>query len=132
MRVTILMGAAILAGSVAVPAASRDRKPPETVESALAGFQPGTPASCLPTSRNINSRRLGERTILFRVGAREIWRNDMPAQCGGIDKRAAMVTQTPSGRLCRGDIVTFVDLQTGFSAGACPLGDFVPYRKPGK
>lgn len=132
MRAAASIALLLLAGTTVSAASARDRKPPETVESALAGFREGAATSCLPVSRSISSRRVGDRTILFRVNARETWRNDMPAQCGGIDKNAAMVTQTPIGRLCKGDIVNFVDLRTGFSAGACPLGAFVPYRREGR
>jgi hypothetical protein len=132
MRITFTIATLVLAGAALTQVAARDRKPPETVETALAGFTAGPPTSCLPLGRNIASRRVDDRTILFRVSARETWRNDLAPACAGIDKNAAMIAQTPIGRLCKGDIVNFVDLRTGFSAGACPLGTFTPYRRGGR
>lgn len=129
MRLSIGIAALVLTAGLVGPSAARERPGQPTVEQALAGYTAGKPTSCLPTNRSYSSRRVGERTVLFRIGQRELWRNDLPPQCAGIDSVAALVSQTPTGRLCRGDIVNFVDLRTGFQFGACPLGEFVPYRR---
>lgn len=114
------------------PSAARDRPVQQSVDAALAGFRAGEPTNCLPNNRSFSSRRVGESTVLFRVGPGELWRNDLPRECAGINSAAALVTQTPVGRLCRGDIVNFIDLRTGIQLGSCPLGQFVPYRREKK
>lgn len=129
MRLSIGIAALALTAGLVGPSVARERPSKPSVEQALAGYTAGKPTSCLPTNRSYSSRRVGERTVLFRIGQRELWRNDLPPQCAGIDSVAALVSQTPTGRLCRGDIVNFVDLRTGFQFGACPLGEFVPYRR---
>jgi hypothetical protein len=130
----LLIGVPALAAALLAvgPSVARDRPAEQTVEQALAGFRAGEPTNCLPNNRSFSSRRVGESTVLFRVRAGELWRNDLPRECAGIDSVAALVTQTPVGRLCRGDIVNFVDLRTGIQLGSCPLGQFVPYRREKK
>ena len=43
----------------------------------------------------------------------------------GMDAR-----ERPPDRLCRGDVITRTDLQSGFESGFCVAGDFTPYRTP--
>lgn len=132
MRIAIGMAALIAAGLAVGPSSASETSREQTVEQALEGYTPGEPTNCLPSNLSFSSRRVGDRTVLFRVGTRQLWRNDLPPQCAGINSVAALVTRTPIGRLCRGDIVNFVDLRNGFEYGACPLGQFVPYKREKK
>ncbi len=100
------------------------------LEKRLAGLVPGKPQSCVPYSQIRGSNSYGQ-TILYQHGTRQFYRNDTSPGCR-IGFNDIMVTQTPISQLCRGDIVTLVDRNTGFPTGSCALGDFVPYRRPSR
>lgn len=129
MRLGFGLAAVAAAAAFVGPSAAREPGTPKTAEEALQGYSAGKPTSCLPVGRSFSSRVVGDRTVLFRISSRELYRNDLPEGCGRINPAAALISRTPAGRLCRGDIVDFVELRTGFQFGACPLGDFVPYRR---
>ena len=96
----------------------------------LAGRTPGRADSCI-TLRDIRSSAgfTDPDTILYRLRSGVLAVN-RPA--GGCNLRGdpILVTQTPSTRLCRGDIVTLVDRTSRFPVGSCGLSDFVPYPRP--
>lgn len=96
---------------------------------ALAGKVAGPPVKCLPPLRANDMTIIDDNTILFRQGRNLVYRNDPPGGCSPLSRgRFALVTRTIGSGLCRGDIAQVVDLTTGMSAGACSLGEFVPYR----
>ena len=39
-----------------------------------------------------------------------------------------LVTRSLTGEMCRGDFVQVVDLRSRMAAGACSLGEFIPYQ----
>ena len=103
---------------------------------ALAGLVPGEPQSCISLTL-INSPMHTESygsTILYRVNPNLIYRTDTAGGCEGISsKRAAsdvLVTRTPTGQLCHGDIAQTYDAVARIPTGGCSFGDFIPYRKP--
>lgn len=97
----------------------------------LVGKVAGRPQACLPTFRRDETITIDERTILFRAGANRVWRNDPPGGCNGLGRPGvSMVTRTPTGQLCRGEIVQLVDLTAGITVGSCSLGDFTPFSTP--
>lgn len=90
--------------------------------------QPGKPVSCIPQQQIRSTHYVGDRTILYRVSKNLVYRNDPLGGCPGLNSNAALITRTPTGQLCRGDIAQVRDFSLGFSSGSCALGDFVPYR----
>ncbi|MBB5684358.1 DUF6491 family protein [Sphingobium boeckii] len=95
---------------------------------ALAGKVPGKPVSCI-TLRNVDSMQVyGERTLIYRINSKLSYRNDPYGGCPGLTNSRTLITRTPTGQLCRGDIARVADLVAGFETGSCALGDFVPYR----
>lgn len=133
-RIAVVIGcAALLAGCAATPEeiarsdASTARELAR-LEKRLAGLVPGEPQSCVPYSQLRGSNSYGQ-TILYQQGTRSFYRNDTSPGCR-IGRDDILVTQTPIGQLCRGDIVTLVDRNTRLPNGACALGEFVPYRAP--
>ena len=95
---------------------------------ALAGKVPGKPVSCI-TLRNIDSMQVyGERTLVYRINSKLSYRNDPRGGCPGLSNNRTLITRTPTGQLCRGDIARVADLVAGFDMGSCVLDDFVPYR----
>ena len=132
MKTICLLSAVVLiSGCAATDApAAQARAAAYSVEldKALKGKVAGKPQSCI-NIRNANStQQIGDRTILYKVSKKLVYRNDPLGGCSGLGRDRALVTRLYSSQLCRGDIVTPTDLTTGFSGGSCPLGDFVPYR----
>ncbi len=96
---------------------------------ALRGLTQGQPVACV-SQRNLRSNRsIGEGVILFESVGNTVYVNRPPAACPLLRDGLTLVTNTPAGRLCRGDIVSVVDLTTNVERGTCALGDFTPYRR---
>ena len=95
----------------------------------LAGLVPGKPETCLTQFPQKQSSGYGA-TILYRVNNGLVYRSDTVGGCEGIARGDILVTRTPSGQLCRGDIAQTFDQTSRFPTGSCSFGDFIPYRKP--
>jgi hypothetical protein len=127
-----LCGAVLLAGCAATPQqqeanAERDARSAANLEKALAGYTPGRPESCLPSIPTRRTQYFGN-TILYEVSGNLVYRTDTNGGCN-LERDDILITQTPIGRLCRGDIARTIDRTAQFMTGSCALGDFVPYRK---
>ena len=96
---------------------------------ALEGRVAGTPVDCVSQRDLRGNRSAGEGAIIFDGPGDLIYVNRPPAGCPTLDSGRFLVTNTPSGRLCRGDIVTVADSAGGIQYGSCGLGEFTPYRR---
>jgi len=86
---------------------------------------------CLPPGPTYDSRNVSEHTIIFNRGS-TMYVNHPPGGCTGLGNPAyALVTRSVGTGPCRGDIAEVRDLSTHTMIGACSLGDFLPYRRPG-
>ncbi|UZK68187.1 hypothetical protein OKW76_08870 [Sphingomonas sp. S1-29] len=127
-----LLSAIALAGCAATPeemarSDAADARQMARIEKKLAGYVPGEPQSCVNQSLLRSSDQYGQ-TILYQQGTSTYYRNDASPGCR-LGQDDILVTQTPTGQLCRGDIVRTVDRTAGFMTGSCSLGEFVPYRR---
>ena len=107
---------------------ARQSREQERLEKALAGKAPGKPTSCIPITQVRSTSYFGNRTILYRMNSKLVYRNDPAGGCPGMNRYTALVTRTPTGQLCAGDIAFVRDFSANFTSGACSLGEFVPYR----
>jgi hypothetical protein len=131
MRPAAFVIIAAAAATCASSAISEPRTPKSeaALAKALAGKVAGAPVHCLPPQRTNGMTIIDDNTILFTRSSSLVYRNDPPGGCSPLSQgRFALVTKTPGSGLCRGDIAQVVDTVSGFPAGACTLGDFVPYR----
>lgn len=131
MRPAALLIIGVAASACAASAFSEPRtfKADAELSRALAGKVAGPPVRCLPSYRTNGMTIIDDNTILFRRNRNLVYRNDPPGGCSPLSRgRFSLVTRTIGSGLCRGDIAQVVDLTTGMPAGACALGDFVPYR----
>ncbi|MEO8375190.1 MAG: hypothetical protein ABI471_08190 [Sphingomonas bacterium] len=130
MRVLISVLAVALAGS----AVAADRAPRQTDEeklaAALKGLVPDKPMECLTDRTQASQLEAYGPTILYRVSKNLVYRNDTGGGCEHIASGDILVTQSISGRLCRGDIGRTVSPSPHFQTGSCSLGSFIPYRRP--
>ncbi len=128
--ITLPLMTLALLGGCATTGSRAERREDPGIAKALAGRVAGKPQSCLSLIDTQNSSTY-DGTILYRVGARTIYRNDLNGCPIAHDDRIP-VTHVYSSQICRGDIVTFIDRYSGFPSGGCSYGDFVPYRTAAK
>lgn len=108
------------------PAAAQSAK----LDKALAGLTPGQAQGCLnDIDRRVARTTTYGSTVLYRVSRNRVFRNDMNGNCTSATFDPIVVTQTPTGSLCRGDIAQLVDRSSRFPVGSCSYGDFIPYSR---
>jgi hypothetical protein len=103
----------------------------QKLEQRLAGYQAEKPIDCLPAleSSRANTEAIGS-ALLYKVNNGLIYRNDTTGGCENVGRGDFIVTRSPEGRLCRGDIGQTFQQGTRIPTGSCALGNFIPYRKP--
>lgn len=102
------------------------------LERALAGKVAGEKTSCVSRSSQSNLTAISSSVLLYRVSGRLIYRNDLIGSCSGLSRGDTLIIRTWGSQYCRGDMLTSANLMTGMVTGNCALGDFTPYREPGK
>ena len=113
-------------------AAAEAERAEQDLSKELAGLTPGEPRGCLNTSetRNAQSRGYGTK-IVYIVSPGVKYVTDAGPGCEGLGRRDdILVTTSPTGQLCRGDIARTIDRTSRFPTGSCAFGDFTPYRRP--
>lgn len=93
----------------------------------LRGRQAGTPQACVSLTQLRGSRGIGPDVVLFEGVGGRVYVNRPAGGCR-VRTGETLVTRTPTGRLCSGDIAQVVDMPTG-PVGSCTLGEFVPYER---
>ena len=131
MRMILLAAAATsLAGCQTTdsPPEQRSAQAQATYDRILTGKTAGRPARCLPLMRSNDMVVIDDDTILYRDG-RTTYVNQPLGSCNRLGRGSyALVTRLTGSQLCRGDIATVVDVNTGVTVGSCALGDFVPNK----
>lgn len=122
-----LLAAGCAAGADAPPGTTNPKQLAEIAD-ALKGLTPGKPLTCIDQSRVQNIKTF-ENTILYQYSPREIYRNDTSGGCAGLRYGDIVVSRTPTGQLCRGDIIHTVSPGSNMPSGSCGLGSFIPYRR---
>jgi len=87
----------------------------------------GDPVNCLPRTRLRRSTAASDDVLLYDDGS-VVYVNTPYLGCPRA-RDNTMISQTPVGRLCSGDIVLVQDLRINVPLGSCALSQFVPYRK---
>ncbi len=138
MRALILLSAAVVVGGCThrgQPAAGTGGRQAAGDEAALAavlqGRVAGPPQDCVNLTDLGDSTPYGRDAILFRGHTDEVVYVNRPAGgCPALAFGAALRSRTSAAQLCRGDIVTVFDSQSGTEFGGCALGQFTPWRRP--
>ncbi|WP_313804002.1 hypothetical protein [Sphingobium sp.] len=102
------------------------------LERALAGKVAGEKTSCVNRESQASLTAISSSVLLYRVSGRLVYRNDLIGSCSGLSRGDTLIIKTWGSQYCRGDMATSADLTTGMVTGNCALGDFTPYRTPGK
>jgi hypothetical protein len=130
-RLALISLGLLLAGCAAsadTPPGTTNPKQLAEIADALKGLTPGKPETCIDQTR-VHNIKTFENTILYQYSPREIYRNDTSGGCAGLRYGDIVVSRTPTGQLCRGDIIHTVSPGSRTMSGACGLGSFVPYRR---
>jgi hypothetical protein len=83
---------------------------------------------CINLMQIDHTRVVDEDTILFYMRGDDVYRNDLPNRCPGLDFDERFMYRVTLNQLCDVDVITVIDdLGFGFMAGAsCGLGKFRP------
>jgi hypothetical protein len=87
-----------------------------------------TPVDCIVTTSLDRTQAVDDRTILFYMRGKKVYRNYLPRKCPGLERENRIMYKTRGSRLCDVDTITVLEqwgarLSPGFT---CPLGSFVP------
>ncbi|SCW79771.1 hypothetical protein SAMN02927924_02932 [Sphingobium faniae] len=133
MRPWIMLAPLLLAGCAGSYEAPRlTEKQTVELEKALAGKVPGEKVSCINMRPQNSFRAISGNVLLYRMSGNLIYKNELIGGCPGLARGDTMIIRPFGSQYCRGDIATSADLTTGMTTGSCALGDFTPYRTPGK
>lgn len=126
---------ALTLSAIALAAAPLQAAPRLTGEAELArlteGRVAGEPVDCVHLRRIRSSRIIDNTAIVYDAGS-TIYVNRPRSGRESLDNWDTMVVKPFASRLCSIDVVQLYDAGAGFMSGIVFLGDFVPYRKPGR
>ena len=126
MRKLLSLAAATLLIGGAAQAAPVDRE--AELARALEGRVAGEPVNCIDLHRVRSSRIIPNTAIIYNAGG-TLYVNRPRAGARSLNNWDALVTRTPSTRLCSIDSVRLVEPNTGMMTGVVMLDEFVPYRR---
>ena len=134
-----MLKAASILSVLALAACTAGPPPPEGVMAQqqlnvlLAGKVAGRSTECIPTMQANSPSFIAPGAIVFSPNpGRAYVSNVAGTGCEGLaNPRYSLVSSSHGSSLCAGDIVQVRDLQTGVMAGACSLGPFTPFTRPG-
>ena len=95
----------------------------------LAGLQPAGTTSCMPPQGRSASLAAYGKTLVYTVSAKIKYVNETSGGCEGIERGDILITKSPSGSTCSGDIATTVQQSSRVFSGSCSLGSFTLYRR---
>lgn len=112
----------------AARAADAKAKTQADLDQTLAGLTATDTSTCAPTTLQPSSLKAYGSTLVYTVTRKLKYVNRTSGGCETIENGDILVTVSPSGRLCRGDIGRTVMPTSRVPTGSCSLGDFVTYR----
>jgi hypothetical protein len=93
----------------------------------LAGLTPTETKDCMDNFQSSSLKAYGS-VLVYRVSNKLKYVNETGGGCEAIENGDILVTKSPSGRLCRGDIGRTVMPGSRVPSGSCSLGSFTTYR----
>jgi hypothetical protein len=93
----------------------------------LAGLTPTETRECMDNYQSSSLKAYGG-TLVYSVSKSLKYVNDTGGGCEAVERGDILVTKSPMGRLCRGDIARTVMPTSRVPSGSCALGSFVTYR----
>lgn len=120
----------VVACFLSIGAAAADPPTPGEVKlgRALEDRVAGKPTNCIALRRIRGSRIIDRTAIIYEAGG-TLYINRPSSGAETLSASNVLVTKTPTGEVCRGEIVQLFDTGAHFQVGTVILGPFVPYRK---
>lgn len=97
----------------------------------LAGRVAGEAQNCVSITQSGPLEIVDRQTLAYRVGS-TIYVNRLRGECPGLRPLNTLIVETHGSQYCRGDRVRTLESGISIPGPICPLGDFVPYRLPGR
>ena len=117
--------AALLLQACATGPAEAPEPSAEAAETLAAFERTGATRSCLNTRTIETIEPLDERFWLIETRGGPTYLNEVGPGCFGADRAFTYLAyETPTGQLCRSEIVRVIDDGTRTARGSCGLGDF--------
>ncbi|MEO7504373.1 MAG: hypothetical protein ABIT69_04230 [Sphingomicrobium sp.] len=128
MRHFVIAATILIAGCTAADRAAIDAHDQQQLAVALAGRAVGPALKCLPQTVIDANDAIGN-DLLFAAG-RTTYVSHTGGGCGALSGVGKFLVLEHYGgsETCAGDIAKVAD-SSGFTAGSCVLGPFVPYRR---
>ncbi len=79
-------------------------------------------------TRSASLKAIGPN-LIYRVSDRLMYVNDTGGGCENVASGDILVTTSPTGQLCRGDIARTIQPTSRVPSGSCALGKFTVYKK---
>lgn len=116
---------AVLAMSAATAAEAPSFGP--KLQARLKGRIAGEPVRCVPTTTRSQTSIVDANALIFSRGSKTYYVN-FPA-CPFLREDRTLFIDGNKRRVCEGDEVMVVHLETDIIYGACRMGPFIPYER---
>ena len=87
----------------------------------------GEPVSCVPVSSRTRTSVLDRNAIIVWRG-QETYYVNFPG-CSTLREDRALIIDGDQKRVCEGDAMMVMNLETGITYGSCEMGPFIPYAR---
>ena len=123
------LASAALAALSAVTVATAAEAPAVSpqLKARLAGRTAGEPVRCVPTTTRSKTSIVDNRALIFSQSSKTLFVN-IPA-CPFLRPDRTLFIDGDKRRLCEGDEVMVVHLESDIIYGACRLGPFTPFTR---
>lgn len=137
MRTVIALLAAVLVAGCAhnggvkasAPAEAQAAEDEAGLAAELSGKIAGPQQDCISEPGLGPNKFYGKGVLVFRsYPGGTVYVNRLLADCTSVVFGRAVKIKNPTPRLCRGDLVTVIEPDSGTEFGSCVLGQFTPYR----
>ncbi len=130
---TLILAALALAGCAQSPAdiaraQARDQATQAELGKQLAGLTKTETKDCIDQYQSSSLKAYGP-ILVYTVSNNLKYVNNTGGGCEAVERGDILVTKSPTGRLCRGDIGTTVSPSIRSQTGSCGLGSFTTYRR---
>ena len=87
----------------------------------------GEPVSCVPVSSRTTTSVVDRNAIIVSRGQQTYYVN-FPG-CSTLREDRALVIDGDQRRICQGDAMLIMNLESGITYGSCEMGPFIPYER---
>lgn len=130
MRLSILIGAAVLAGcsANAEQSSSSQTKGERELAKAIGDRKAGAPVDCVDSLSVDGPQIIDHQTVVYRRGPK-VWVNKLAAECPNLESFNTMIVELHGSQICRNDQFRVKEPGSSIPGPYCRFGSFTPYSK---